>query len=183
MFAKKYSQHQLTVEVSDERYGMGLVHYDLFATSDDGLFSASTYFHLDSCDDEMHWPYVLLCKNTQSDEHVYTRIKSEIMSSIKNNEFCHIALEPWHQDLRNYQAKISKELDELVKGEVPLDSEGNPSYQFFLDTKRLGLLNDIIRYYELENEDYEKMQENVAEYNKKFGSLPKELLDVIEQRK
>ena len=183
MFVGKYSQHQLTIDISDERYGEGLVHYDLIATSDDELFTARTYFHLDSCTDEMKWPYFLLCKDTKSDEHIATRIKSEIISSLQNNEFCDIEFEPWHQDLRDYQAKISEELHRLTQVEVPMDSEGIPSQKFFSDFQRLGLLNDIIRYYESENSDYDKMQDDLTEYNKKFGSLPEELSEIIGQRK
>ncbi|MDH3341164.1 MAG: hypothetical protein OEL84_07755 [Nitrosopumilus sp.] len=183
MFVEKYSQHRLMIDISDERYGEGLVHYDLIATSDDESFTARTYFHLDSCTDEMKWPYFLLCKDTRSEEHIATRIKSEIISSLENNEFCNIEFEPWHQDLLDYQAKISEELHRLAQGKVPIDSEGVPSQNFFSDFERLGLLNDIIRYYESENLDYEKMQEDVAEYNKKFGSLPDEFLELIEKRK
>ena len=183
MFVGKYSQHQLTIDISDERYGKGLVHYDLIATSDGGSFTARTYFHLDSCTDEMKWPYFLLCKDTKSEEYLSTRIKSEIISSLENNNFCNIKFEPWHQDLRDYQAKISEELDRLVKGEVTIDSEGISSQKFFSDFQRLGLLNDIIRYYESDNADSEKMQDDITEYNKKFGSLPDELLELIEKRK
>ena len=183
MFAGKYSQHQLTIDISDERYSNGLIHYDLFATSDDGSFTARTYFHLDSCTDEMKWPYFLFCNDTRSDEHISTRIKSEIISSLENDEFCNIEFEPWHQDLLDYQAKISDELDILTQSEVSADSDGNASQKFFLEFKRLGLLNDIIRYYESENSDHEKMQEDITEYNGKFGSLPEELLELIEQRK
>jgi len=183
MFAEKYSQHRLMIDISDERYGEGLVHYDLIATSDDESFTARTYFHLDSCTDEMKWPYFLLCKDTRSEEHIATRIKSEIISSLESNEFCNIEFEPWHQDLLDYQAKISEELHRLAQGKVPIDSEGIPSQNFFSDFERLGLLNDIIRYYESENSDYEKMQEDIAEYNKKFGSFPDEFLELIEKRK
>jgi plastocyanin len=183
MFAGKYSQHQLTIDISDERYGGGLVHYDLIAKSDDRSFTASTDFHLDSCTDEMKSPYFLFCKDTKSDEHIATRIKSEIISSLESNEFCNIKFEPWHQAIRDYQTKISDELRRLSQGEVPIDSDGVSSHKFFLDFQRLGLLNDIIRYYESENLDYEKIQEDVAEYNKKFGSLPDELLELIKKRK
>ena len=182
-FAGKYSQHQLVVDISDERYSGGLIHYDLIATSDDGLFTARTYFHLDSCTDEMKWPYFLLCKDLISEEHISTSIKSEIISSLESDEFCNIEFEPWHQELRVYQTKISKEIDSLTQGDVPIDSQGNASYRYFLEVQRLGLLNDIIRYYESENSDHEKMQEDVAEYNRKFGSLPEELLEIIEKRK
>jgi len=183
MFTEKYSPYQLMIDISDERYGIGLVHYDLIATSDDGLFSASTYFHLDSCTDKMKWQYFLLCKDTRSDEHMTTRIKSEIISSLESNEFCNIKFEPWHQNLIDYQTKISDELYKLTQGETPVDSGGNPSQKFFSDFGRLGLLNDIIRYYESENEDHKKMQADVTEYNMKFGSLPEELLKIIESRK
>ena len=183
MFTGKYSQYPLTIDISDERYSGGLVHYDLIATSDDGLFTAGTYFHLDSCTDEMKWPYFLLCKDLGSEEHTATRIKSEIKSSLESDEFCNIEFEPWHQSLRAYQVKISKEIDALTQGDVPMDSQGNTSYRYFLDVQRLGLLNDIIRYYESEYSDHEKMQEDVAEYNRKFGSVPEKLLEIIEERK
>jgi len=183
MFVGKYSQYQLMIDISDERNSDGLVHYDLIATSNNGSFTSRTYFHLDSCTDEMKWSYFLLCKDTKSDEYISTRVKSEIISSLENDEFCNIEFEPWHQDLRDYQVKISDELDRLANGEVPIDSEGLPSQKFFSDFKRLGLLNDIIRYYESENSNYDKMQDDMTEYNKKFGSLPDELLEMIEQRK
>ena len=183
MFAEKYSQHQLMMDISDERNSIGLVHYDLIATLDDGLFSASTDFHLDSCTNEMKWSYFLSCKDMRNDEYISTRIKSEIISSLESKEFCNIKFEPWHQDLRDYQDKISNELYELTQGEAPVDLDGNPPHRFFSDFGRLGLLNDIIRYYESDNPDHEKMQEDVREYNRKFGSLPEELLKIIEQRK
>jgi len=183
MFAGKYFQHQLTIDISDERYSGGLVHYDLIATADDKLFSASTDFHLDSCTDEMKWSYFLLCKDLRSEGHTATRIKSEITSSLGSDEFCNIEFEQWHQNLRTYQAKISKEIDTLTQGYIPMDSQDNESYRYFLEFQRLGLLNDIMRYYESENLDHKKLQEDVAEYNKKFGSLPEELLEIIEGRK
>ena len=65
MFVGKYSQHQLTIDISDERYGEGLVHYDLAATSDDESFTARTYFHLNSCTDEMKWSYFLLLQRCE----------------------------------------------------------------------------------------------------------------------
>ena len=183
IFAGKYSQHDLTIDISDERNHRGWIHYNLGAISDDGLFSTYTHFHFDSCTNEMHGSYFLLCKDIKNDEHVSTSIKSEITSSLKNNEFCNIELEPWHQDLRDYHNRISDELYKLTQGEVPVDSDGNPSHRFFSDFGRLGLLNDIIRYYDSDNSDREKMQEDIAEYNRKFGSLPEELLKIIEKRK
>ncbi len=145
MFAEKYSPYQLTIDISDERYGIGLVHYDLIATSDDGLFSASTDFHLDSCSDEMNRSYFLSCNDMKNEGRISTRIKSEIMSSLEGSEFCNIELEPWHQDLCIYQAKISNESRELTRGDVPVDLDGDPSHKFFSDFERLGFLNDITR--------------------------------------
>ena len=182
MFAGKYSEHQLMIDISDERNSGGLVHYDLISTSEDKLFSASTYFHLDSCTDEMKWTYFLLCKDLKSEEHTATRIKSEIVSSLENDEFCNIEFEPWHQDLSAYQTKISEELKSLTQVDILTDSPDDTSHIRFMEAQRLGLLNDIIRYYDSENSDHEKMQEDIAEYNKKFGSLPDELLGIIEKR-
>jgi len=183
MFAKKYSQYQLMIDISDERYNEGLVHYDLIATSDDESFTASTWFHLDSCTTEKIFsPYILFCKDTTNGNSTYTRIKSEIISSLNNDDFCTIQLESWHRDLRNYQEKISEKIHTITRGDVLVDSDSNLSEKSFWEL-RLGLLNDIIRYYESENSDYKKMQENVAKYDRKFGSLPDELLEIIEQKK
>jgi len=184
MFASKYSQHQLMMDISDERYSEGWVHYDLIATSDDESFTASTWFHLDSCTTEKIFsPYILFCKDTTNGNSTYTRIKSEIISSLNNDDFCTIQLEPWHQDLRNYQEKISEMIHAITQNDTLVDSDGNLSEKSFWELFRLGLLNDIIRYYESENSDYKKMQENVAKYDREFGSLPDELLEIIEQKK
>lgn len=107
MFAEKYSQHHIMIDVSDERYHGGLVHYDLIATSDNKEQTASTNFHLDSCTGEMKWSNNLGCKDTRNDERAHTVIKSEIYSSLKSKEFCNIELEPWHERIRDYQLKIS----------------------------------------------------------------------------
>ena len=181
MFAGKYSQHQLTVEISDERYGEGLVHYDLAATSDDESFTARTYFHLNSCTDEMKWSYFLSCKDVKSDEHISTRIKSEIMSSLESTEFCDIKLEPWHLAILDYQLKIANDLDKLHQKIASITGE-DESYGLVLELRRLGLLNNIARHYESENTDALEIQEDLREYALRFGSLPDELLELIEQR-
>jgi len=182
MFVEKYSQHQLMIDISDERYGIGLVHYDLIAASDDGSFTASTDFHLDSCTDEMKWSYFLSCKDVKSDKHISTRIKSEIMSSLESTEFCDIKFEPWHQAIRDYQLKIADELDRLHQKRASATGE-DESYELVSELNRLGLLNNIVRHYESGDTEASKIQEDLREYELKFGSLPDELLDVIEQRK
>ena len=57
------------------------------------------------------------------------------------------------------------------------------SYGLVSELIRLGLLNNIARHYESENMKTSKIQEDLRKYNLKFGSIPDELLDVIEQRK
>ena len=182
IFAGKYSQHDLTIDISDERNHGGWIHYNLAATSDDELFYTYTYFHFDSCTDEMESSYFLLCKDIKNDEYVSTRIKSEITSSLAHEEFCNIELESWHQDLRTYQTKIANELKKHTQ--VTVDSDRNPSSQLsHLEFKRLGLLLDIARHYEHEVLESGKLQDDLGEYDRLFGSLPDELLRIIEKRK
>ena len=182
MFVGKYSQHQLMIDISDERYRMGLVHYDLIATSDDGSFTASTDFHLDSCTDNMKWSYFLSCKDVRSDEHISTRIKSEIMSSLESTEFCDIKFEPWHQAIRDYQLKISDESYKLHQKMASATGE-DESYGLVSELNRLGLLNNIARHYESGNTDASEIHEYLRKYELKFGSLPEELLELIGNRK
>ena len=182
MFVGKYSQHQLMIDISDERYHMGLVHYDLIATSDDGSFTASTDFHLDSCTDNMKWSYFLLCKDVRSDEHISTRIKSEIMSSLESTEFCDIKFEPWHQAIRDYQLKISDESYKLHQKMASATGE-DESYRLVSELNRLGLLNNIARHYESGNTDASEIHEYLRKYEKQYGSLPDELLELIGNRK
>ncbi len=183
IFAEKYSQHHIMIDISDERYAGGLIHYTIITTSENESFTASTNFHLDSCTGEMKWSNNLSCKDTRNDEHMYTAIKSEIYSSLENKEFCNIKLESWHQDLRIYQIKISDELHKLTQEKVPINSDGNQSHRYFLDFKKLGLLLDITRHYESSVLDTEKLQEDLKEYDRIFGSLPDELLELLEQIK
>ncbi len=178
IFVGKYSEYELKIDISDERNHEGLIHYDLIATSDNESFTASTYFHLDSCTEEMRWPDFLLCKNNLNNEHIATSIKSEIISSLEKDEFCNIEFEPWHLNIREYQLKISSEQNELQqKLEDTVDEK--ESYEIFSELRRLGLLNNIIRYYELGNTESADLQEDISEYNKMYGNIPKELEDII----
>lgn len=182
MFIGKYFQYDLTLDISDER-NHGWIHYNLGATSDDGLFYTSTYFHFDSCTDEMQGSYVLLCKDIKNDKHVSTRIKSEITSTLANDKFCNISLEPWHQGIRDYQTKISNQLEKHSLEKVTIDSERDSSHQFHLEFKRLGLLLDIARYYDSDVLETKKLQKDLAEYERNYGNLPDELLELMEMRK
>lgn len=184
IFAKKYAQHRMMIDISDERYGGGMIHYDFSATSDDGRYSASTYFHLDSCTDEMSGSYFLLCKDIKNDEFISTWIKSEFISSLKNSGFCTIKLEPWHQDLRDYQYRISDEHDKLLQELENMTSDENDGklYGYGSEMQRLGMLTTIIRHYESDILDSVKLQEDLKEYNIQFGDLPDELQTLLDAR-
>jgi hypothetical protein len=181
MFAEKYFQHDLTLDISDERNHRGWIHYNLGATSDDGLFSTYTHFHFDSCTNEMHGAYFLLCQDIKNDEHVSTSIKSEITSSLENKEFCNIELESWHQDLRTYHTKISTKLEKYTQKVIPYSKENQPTMSH-LEFKRLGLLLDITRHYDSGILEPEKLQEDLKEYERVFGNLPDELLKLLEEK-
>ena len=118
----------------------------------------------------------------RSDEHISTRIKSEIMSSLKSTEFCDIKLEPWHQAIRDYQLKISDESYKLHQKMASTTGE-DESYGLVSELNRLGLLNNIARHYESGDTDASKIQEYLRKYEIRFGSLPDELSELIENRK
>ncbi len=183
IFAGKYSQDTLSIDISDERYSNGTVHYDLSAISDDELFSAITHFHLDSCTNKMKWEYFLLCKDLKNGGHVSTGERSEIISSLESHEFCNIKLEPWHQEIRDYQSRIH---DETIKIQQEIEVamyNGDETYVLNSEMRRLGLLSNIARHYESNYEDLSQMQEDLKKYEQRFGDIPDELLKLLKQIK
>jgi hypothetical protein len=50
-----------------------------------------------------------------------------------------------------------------------------------LEFKRLGLLLDITRHYDSGILEPEKLQEDLQAYDKLFGSLPDEFLELLEE--
>jgi len=192
MISEKYSEDIIMIDISDERYSGGWIHYDFSVTSSDSneTQQMNTHFHLDSCTGEKIPPDVLMCKN-QGDEksRTHTQIKSEINASLKNyDEFCVIEYGDWHQRLNKYQQKIQSGLESKHQKLAEMDSNQqqyshDEIFVVMMDTWSTGLENNILNH--LSSSPYEfdvDNNEELAEYRQKFGELPKELRNLIEQR-
>jgi hypothetical protein len=185
-FSEKYWPYHITFEMSDERIGNSWVHYTLIATSEDENSTASIFFHIDSCTGEMLEGYNLHCHDFIKDESIHSRDKNEIVSSLKNNEFCTIYFEPWKQALYDYNKVISenkKKHGEKLEtiSNIPNNYDAVKGWEY--EMERLGRLGNLVGYAmngDFEDEEFVKMKKK---YTDMFGELPDEFLKLIEVKK
>ena len=184
-FIGKYSANPITLEISDERNYNSLVHYSLIATSEDKKFSASTYFHIDSCTDEKSGYYNLHCRNTVTGEFTHTSYKKEVIASLDNEEFCSIYLEPWRQDLLDYSKKIDAEQKKHFEKLDALKDDPNfeKVMKFNFELERFVMLGKMIDIAMDADFDSKTMQELTKEYSEKYGNVPEEFLKLIKIEK
>ncbi len=186
MFAEKYSNYSLTIDVSDERRHNSAVHYDIIATSEDESYRASTYFHIDSCTGKSE-PYLnLRCIGPAQEDSKHAYLLENIADSLDDDTFCTIFFKPWQEELFEYSKMISEESDKIQQ-KLRMKTESgdtNEMMDIFSELKRLELLNRISFDATRNTDDVSKwMTKDILEYNEKYGDLPDELLQLIEQRK
>ena len=181
LFAKKYSQYGIELYIMDERGHQSNVHYGLGAANDKGQ-RASTYFHLDSCTDEVTDgdPYFLHCSDEDAGYRFATFNQADIVSSFSSHHFCRIDLDPWRQSLFEYAEALRDQRRQFETESMPglVDSESHR--KFFAEMGRQGDLEGIVwamvhgKFGEQDTQDMIKM------YEKQHGSLPMALLDLID---
>jgi len=185
IFSGKYSPYHITFEMSDERLGGSWVHYTIFATSEDETFTASIFFHIDSCTNELVEGYNLNCHDAIQFDSIHTRDKKEVISSLQSSEFCTIHFEPWKQALYDYYKEIlhneKKHADSL---EATSNSKKNQDLgDWEKEMERLGQLGNIVGYAMNRDTRDEQFQSMVKKYTDGFGDLPDELLKMIDAAK
>jgi len=183
MFSEKYSQYDTELIIMDERPGESLVHYGITATSDDGTYEASTFFHASTCTDEIQEDFSkLFCRNIAQNELEQSFNQDDITSSLQLEEFCTIPLDPWRQSINEYGKKIQEKRLEFF--ETSVESKSQEEYGKMLDEhERLDSLRHITSLIVNGSLESEITQNKIREYDEKFGSLPDELLELIEKRK
>ena len=190
MFSEKYSQNHLEFEISDERNYNSIIHYSISATSEDQKRIAGVFFHVDSCTGKISVPYNLDCRDKSQEgfgnNQLQTRFKDEIQSSLDNEEFCVIELEPWHQKMREYHVDIGEQLKQIT---INFEESGRNEdineegiFQFHLEFQRLGLLNDLVRSATSGTIEDKDTHELIAEYIEKYDDLPDELALLLEMK-
>ena len=186
MFAEKYSKYSLTIDISDERRHNSMVHYDIIATSEDGNYHASTHFHINSCTDQSD-PYLNLhCSGLTQEDSKYAYLMENIADSLDDDTFCTISFKPWQEKLFEYSESISEESEKIQQQlQMKMESEDTDELgEIFSEMKRLELLNRISFDATRNTDDDGKwVTEDILEYNERYGDLPEDLLELIEQRK
>lgn len=183
MFTKKYSSHTLELSIMDERNALSSIHYGLIANNDKNQY-ASTYFHVDSCTDEItdKDPIFLNCFDNNNDYSFATRNYDDVISSYSNGDFCKIELEPWRQSIFKYSQILHEQRKLLHKESINEITDQETQWVFFSEMDRQGQLGNIVGNIVHGEFDSQITQEQIKEFEKQYGSLPDKLLELIEKR-
>jgi len=183
MFSKKYSDQNTELVIMDERKSESQVHYGITAKSKDGLYTASTTVHFNTCTDEMMEDFArLFCRHVENNEMHQSSNQDDIVASLQLEEFCVIPLDPWRNSVHEFGKRVQEE--RLKFFETPVEPDNHEDIQKNWDEReRLSLLRGITFLIVNEGIESDATQKKIKEYNEKFAGLPDELLKLIEQRK
>ena len=186
MFAKKYSKYEMVLNIQDERQHNSLFHYGLQAISDDGRHVASTFFHADSCTNEItdFNKFHLSCLDKEKEEWTGgTNNPEYVRASIELDDFCMILLSPWHQLVSDYQDTISEKINEIQEKTITVEIQSlEDAMRLQSEMKQWILLSGIVGNIVQDYLEDEKTQDMIREYNKKYGDLPDELQELLDAR-
>ena len=181
-FSEKYAKHSTSLDLMDERFTDSLFHYGITVTSEDGLFSASTMFHVNTCNDEIQEdsPF-MICRNNSQNEMHQSWNQDDIAASLHLEEFCVIPLDPWRESLHEYGKKIQEKRLEYF--DDSFEPETDEEIRRMWDER--GRLNDLrgITFLVINNGlESEISQEKIVQYNEKFGDIPEELQELLDAK-
>ena len=183
MFAKKYSEYSTELVIMDERKSESQVHYGITAKSKDGLFTASTTFHVNTCTDEiMEDFHYLFCRNVENNEMHQSLNQDDIVASLQSEEFCVIPLDPWRNSIHEFGKKVQEKRLEFFGDSLESDNPENIQKDW-VERERLDSLRHLTFLIVNNGLESDITQETIKEYNKKFGKLPDKLLKLIEQER
>lgn len=183
-FTKKYDSYNLELHIQDERSQQSNIHYGLFATNNKNQ-SASTYFHLSSCSNEItdKEPLFLHCYDGNVDYRFVTHTYDDIVSSYSNDEFCKIVLDPWRQYVFDYSQMLRENQKYLYQESIKKTVDHESQMKHIMEMNKQGELRTIVGAMLYDKFDKQGMQDMIKQYEEHFGSLPDELLEIIEKRK
>ena len=183
-FTKKYSHYNLTLSIFDERHPISNIHYGLIATNNEKQM-ASTYFHLDSCTNEITDKELLFlhCFDNKNDYRYATSNYDDVVSSYSNIDFCNIELDSWRQSIYDYSQKFNEERRAFDMEQMSSVESLEDQQRVFLEMNRQGDLGNILGNIFQGKFDEPKTQEMIKSYENQYGGLPEELVELIENRK
>ena len=184
MFAEKYSDYPMELNLQDERLNDSSFHYGLIANSGDGR-TALTFFHADSCTNEItdSERYFLSCHDDVK-HHIFGTInKEDILASLEQPDFCTIPLDSWRQSVYDYNQKIKKQMEEHLPTVETSDKSYESISAYESESRRLNMLSDISSMYVMAVDDEHDIEEKIKKYNDLFGPIPEKLLQILDARK
>ncbi len=184
MFSNKYAQHDTELLVMDERYQNSLVHYTIDVKSEDGLSAALNTFHVNTCTDEIREDFpILICSSIENNKIHQSFNQDDIQASLQLEEFCTIPLDSWRKSIHEYGNTVQEKIRE--QSDVPVGTDNYEEFQemWWDERVRLDSLRAITIHIVNDGLESEIVQKKIGEYSGRFGSLPDDLLELIEQRK
>jgi hypothetical protein len=183
IFAKKYSSYPMELTIFDERNDISNIHYGLIASNDKNQ-SASTYFHFDSCTNERtdKKPFHLYCFDGNNDYKFATSNYDLVMSNYSNDHFCKMELDSWRQSLYDYSKTLQEKQRQLEIKSMESIVDQESQWMFLSEMNKQGELRGLVGYMIHNDFDEQNLQEKIEQYERKYGSLPDELLELIENR-
>ena len=180
LFAQKYSNYPMFLDVMDERLHNSEMHYGLSVTHNEKY--ASTHFHVNTCTNQVsdELRYLVHCGNKETGYRNTAITKEDFMASLEHNDFCFIPLDSWRQSLFEYGQKISEIRHEIMEEFEKSEHTDESFIQFRNDSRQWDLLQEISYAYYSKN--IEEAEEKITQYNRVYGILPDDLLDIIERK-
>ena len=181
MYDSKYQNYFLEMDVSDERYYNSTVHYGFTAKS--GNQHASTFFHVDSCTGKTLDYFFIRCHDPVIGNSTSSNFPNEVIASLESDIFCEVHLEPWRQELAEYDEGISKEVDALLGKIQRQENHGSEKMDVIAkELHRLNLISDMVRLAMNGSSAGEEFEEKMNSYERSYGILPEDVLDLIGKR-
>ena len=182
LFMEKYSEFPIELYVQDERRHGSAIHYGIYSTSDDGNYSAGTWIHVDSCDNEPSSPYIISCFDSIKKDVMTATTKERVLSSLEHEEFCTVPLDSWHQAVYDYGKVISEQTSNHFQKAETMSKDFETVMKFQNELERFSALSDIVNSM-YQDESINAIEKSIQEYNVKYGLIPDKLQELFEQRK
>ena len=188
LFSEKYSQYEIELIIVDERFADSDIHYAFLAKTDNDNKIALTFFDVNSCADKLtnDYDYFISCNDKKQNERMSSIKQKHVIASLEHEEFCIIPLSPIYQSFYDYGKNFSDKIDEIEEkifsGEITSQEHDDSSLTQSSELSKMKLLRDLTWRIAYETIDEKEIQEEIQEYEIRYGGLPLELQKLLDAR-
>lgn len=122
------------------------------------------------------------CYGGNNDYRFVTHNHDDIISSYSNGEFCKIELDSWRQSIFDYSKTLHEKRRQLEKELTENVVDPESQLKFISEMEIQGDLDGIVWSMIHGKFDEQSTQNKIKQYEKQYGSLPDELLELIEEK-